>query len=576
MGDLSAFVRYRRPLIWAAHALAIPVAYVAAFALRFDLRIPAEYVGTIAVTLPILLVTRMLVLHASGVFRGYFRFFGLHDAARVALALAASTIVFVAVVAVLGLHVHVPRSVYLIDWAVSLLFYGTMLGGARELRRRSFYADAAGRRTIIVGCGAAAGQLLAQIRQGGDRARLVPVGLVDDAPKKHGRHMYGVRVLGSTADLPALVQRMEAQLIVIAIPSATREQRRRIVDQCIAARVEFKSVPGLDELLDGQVQLGQLRDVRIEDLLGRDAVALDLEPVRRSIAGRTVLVTGGAGSIGSELARQVAALAPRRLVLFEQAESPLYFIHNELRTAHPELDVQPVIGSVADAARVDEVFAAERPAVVLHAAAYKHVPLMEENVVEAVRNNVTGTMNVAQAAARHGAGRFVLISTDKAVNPSSVMGATKRVAERVVLGTSAAAAAQTDFRAVRFGNVLGSNGSVVPLFQRQLAEGRALTVTHPDVTRYFMTIPEAVALVQLLPRAQGRRAARAARPGARVCGAASCRRRRHAHPGRRAGSPVAAGSPAVIAQRLVSGPCRRCPRRTDPGSGALYPFWSGW
>jgi FlaA1/EpsC-like NDP-sugar epimerase len=298
-----------------------------------------------------------------------------------------------------------------------------------------------------------------------------------------------------------------AQLIVIAIPSASRAEMQRLVDRCMESAVEFKIVPSLRELLEGRAKPGQLRNVRIEDLLGREPVELDLERVRSGLRGRTVLVTGGAGSIGSELARQAAEAGVGRLVLVDQAESPLYFVHLELARAYPALQVVPHVADITDVGRMEEIFAAHRPAYVFHAAAYKHVPLMETNVVEAVRTNVFGTLCVAERAARHGAETFVLISTDKAVNPSSVMGASKRIAERIVLGWRSLRTSGTDFRAVRFGNVLGSDGSVVPLFERQLAAGGPLTVTHPEVTRYFMTIPEAVQLVlqaTALPEAAGR------------------------------------------------------------------------
>jgi FlaA1/EpsC-like NDP-sugar epimerase len=363
-----------------------------------------------------------------------------------------------------------------------------------------------GRRTLVIGAGEAAERLLRQSFHDGRRGMRF-VGLLDDNVGTHGRSLHGVRVLGDTRQLPDLAKKHRAELLVIAIPSATGEEIRRIVTACETTGLDFKKLPSLQELLEGSVQAGQLKDVEVEDLLGRKPVYLDLACVEHDLAGQTVLVTGGAGSIGSELARQIAGFSPRRLILLEQAESPLYFVHLELSKNYPGLEVVPIIGDITDAKRVDAAFAQYRPDYVFHAAAYKHVPMMESNVGEAVTNNVLGTLRVAEAAARHGARKFVLISTDKAVNPSSVMGTTKRLAERIVLGWPALRGSRTDFRAVRFGNVLGSDGSVVPLFRKQLASGGPLTVTHPDVRRYFMSVPEAVQLVlqaSALPNVAGR------------------------------------------------------------------------
>ena len=333
------------------------------------------------------------------------------------------------------------------------------------------------------------------------------VGVVSNQASNRGRSIHGIPVVGATGDLSALVSHYDIGLVIIAVENTTGAQVERIIESCAASSVDFRILPSLDEQLAGRVNPAQLRRVKLEDLLGRDPVSLDMATIRADLAGRRVLVTGGAGSIGSELARQIASYGPASLVLLDRAESDLYFTHLDLLHAYPGVEVKAIICDVTDSARLIKVFDAHRPDFVFHAAAYKHVPLMEANPIEAVQNNVLGTVVVASAAATFGVRKFVLISTDKAVNPSSVMGATKRIAERVVLGLPALRRSVTDFRAVRFGNVLGSAGSVIPLFERQLAAGDPLTVTHPDAERYFMTIPEAVQLVLqagTMPQARGR------------------------------------------------------------------------
>src|SRR5690606_13861311 len=312
-----------------------------------------------------------------------------------------------------------PRSVLILDWIVALFFFGGARFCVRAFReKRSEMTATTERRgtpALIIGAGEAAERLLRQVWQGGTGLR--PLGMVDDDRHKHGMRLHGVPILGACDDLPDLVRRYRAELLVIAIPSASRDVMKRLVDICMQTGIEFKIVPPLQELLDGRARVSQLRKVEVEDLLGRDSIELDLENVRRDIEGKVVLVTGAAGSIGSELARQIAGFRPSTLVLLEQAESALYFLDLEIRRTHPELEVVPIVADVADQPRLDSLFARFRPACVFHAAAYKHVPLMESNVVEAVRNNVFGTLFVGECAARHGAKRFVLISTDKAVRP---------------------------------------------------------------------------------------------------------------------------------------------------------------
>jgi FlaA1/EpsC-like NDP-sugar epimerase len=490
------FLRYRRQLVVMLHLVLVPVAYYAAFALRFDFILPGFAFDTFWATLPWLLAVRLASFLGFGLFHGWWRHVGMSDLVALVKAVALSSALFLAVLFMSGNLTGMPRSILVLDGVTALILFGGVRFAVRAFREDRLvpWRTPRGERALIIGAGQAAERLLREVQREG-AAGLLPVGMVDDDPEKLGMRLHGVPVVGATSELRTLVAKAGVQLLVIAIPSATRDEMRRIVDACIDAEVEFKIVPPLNELLDGRTRMAQLRNVEIEDLLGREAVELSLAGPREDLQGRTVMVTGGAGSIGSELARQVAGFGPARLIVLDQAESPLYFAHLELAAAHPGLEVTPVVADVTDQARMDSVFARYRPDYVFHAAAYKHVPLMESNSVEAVRNNVMGTLCVAQAAVRWRAAKFVLISTDKAVHPSSVMGATKRLAEQIVLGWPELRSAATEFRAVRFGNVLGSDGSVIPLFKRQLAAGQPLTVTHPEVTRYFMTIPEAVQLV---------------------------------------------------------------------------------
>ena len=504
----QALVRYRRTLIVLLHLVLVPAGFALAFVLRFDGRIPEQYIALMLATIPAVVVLRLGAFALFGLFTGWWRHVSMFDLKALVKAVTASTVALAIYLIAVGDLPGFPRAILLLDWGVAIGLFGGSRFAVRWLRERGMGRgwELGGKRALIVGAGDAAASLLRQIRDDPDGG-ITPVGLVDDDPGKRDVQLHGIPVLGDTEDIPRLVREHGIAMVVLAIASASREEMRQIAERCTGLGVELKIVPSFRELLDGRARLDQLRSVEPEELLGRAPVQLDLARVRDDIEGAVVLVTGGAGSIGAELARQVSDFGPARLILFEQAESPLYFTELELRQRHPDVSLVAIVGDVTDEKRMETVFARHRPDFVFHAAAYKHVPMMEENVTEAVRNNVLGTWTVAELAARYGVRRFVFISTDKAVRPSSVMGATKRTAERLILGLPELRNSQTDFRAVRFGNVLGSSGSVIPLFRQQIQRGGPVTVTDPDVTRYFMTIPEAVQLVlqaATVPVAAGR------------------------------------------------------------------------
>jgi len=502
----EVLIKYRKALIVAGNVAIVPAAFLGAFLLRFDFQVPPQYWDVFLSTVGYLLIIRLLVFQYFGQFSGYWRHVSMADLVNLVTAATISSGIFLAALFAFKILAGIPRSILFLDWLLVVFLSGGLRFVGRWIQegRLSFKPDH-GKRTLVIGSGESAAWLLQQPVSNG-REPLLVVGLVDDDEKNHGRQLHGVPVVGGCDELQTHVVRYRPELIVIAIAAATGEQIRRIVGKCEETGVEFKIVPSVQELLSGGARIHQLREVSVEDLLGRAPVSLD-RGAMQDLVGRRILVTGGAGSIGSELARQIASFNPSELILLDQAESPLFFIHRELGETYPGVQVLPLLVDITDEARVDDVFRRFRPEYVFHAAAYKHVPLLEINPFEAVKNNVLASLYLAEAAVRHGTGRFVLISTDKAVNPRSMLGVTKRVAERVVLELEALGRSQTDFRAVRFGNVLGSQGSVIPVFKEQIAHGGPVTVTHPEVERYFMTIPEAVQLVLqagVIPEATGR------------------------------------------------------------------------
>jgi len=488
----SVLVDFRRPIVWMAHLTIWTAAYFGAFLLRFDFSIPEAFVTPVyALWLVPLLVVRTATHAYAGLFHGMWRYSGQRDLEGMVLATLAGTGVFALAVFAVGTRPF-PRSVFLVEPLLSLGMTAGLRFGVRAFSQAARRIEAGARRKLlVVGAGDAGESLLREI--GRNMPDVQPVGLLDDQTRKHGMAIHGVPILGAIADAERIIAEHAVTEVVIAIPTVTGRDMRRIVSQVSVSGVTVRTVPGLDHLIDGRVTVNQLRNVRIEDLLGRDPVQLDQARISDMIRNNVVVVTGAGGSIGSELCRQVARFQPRTLVLLEQAENALFHIHRELRARFPDVELLPRIADITDAPRINALFAETTPGLVLHAAAHKHVPMMEWNPGEAVKNNCGGTRVIADAAHRQDVGRFVMISTDKAVNPTSVMGCTKRVAELYV--QSQAERSRTAFVTVRFGNVLGSNGSVIPLFREQILAGGPVTVTHPDMQRYFMTIPEASQLV---------------------------------------------------------------------------------
>lgn len=499
---------YRRTVAISLYAAIAALAYAAAYLLRFDFRWPSEYTAVVLWTLPLLLVIRVVFSVGFQLSTGRWRFISTRDVLRLVATTAAGSVAFFAATRAFPLGPLVPRSVVLVEWVLT-----TFLTAGLWIAYRTTYEtwrhhlsgfNGSARRVLIVGAGEA-GNLLAR-EMSRFQTGMRPLGFIDDDPTRLGIRLQGLPVHGAVAHINEIVASQDIEEIIIAVPSASPAELRRIVEHCEETGKPFKVLPGIAEVLAGNIQLNQLRDVRIEDLLGREPIQLTLPELAAELAGSSVLITGAAGSIGSELARQVALHGPATLVLFDQAETDLFYLEMELRDRHHGLKIVPVVGDLVEAAAVERVLEDYRPDRVFHAAAYKHVPMMEANPREAVRNNVIGTWRIADAAGRHGVEKFVLVSTDKAVRPVSVMGASKRLAELVVLELQERHP-NTTFAAVRFGNVLGSAGSVIPIFKRQIAAGKPLTVTHPDATRYFMTIPEAVQLIlqaSLLSEVKGR------------------------------------------------------------------------
>ena len=494
--DLS-FLRAKKRLFVLGNDIFWTVfSFFLAYFLRFNFSIPEVEAPMMVKSLPLLVFFRAISFFLFRLYDGVFRYASVDDLVRIIKAVTLGSLFFVSSVAFVFHFKGFPRSVLLIDWFIILIF----LGGSRFLYRifRETYSfspfrQRVLRRVLIIGAGDVGEMILRSIKREKDISYEV-VGFLDDDPNKIGRRIHGVEVLGKVSNLSSLVEGKGVKEVIIAIQNTSGKKIREITEHCRSLGVSCKTVPGVGGILKGSISISHVRPVRVEDLLRREPVQLDIEIIERFISGKVIMVTGAGGSIGSELCRQIMEFGPRKIILFERGENNLYEIELDLKERFACNGViSPVIGDILDIDKVDHVLREYAPEVIFHAAAYKHVPIMEAHPLEAVKNNVLGMWNLASKSCERGVQRFILISTDKAVKPANVMGATKRVAEMICQGLHGEG--PTGFVAVRFGNVLESNGSIVPYFRRQIARGGPVTVTHPEVTRYFMTIPEATQLV---------------------------------------------------------------------------------
>jgi len=504
----AALLTFRKPLIILAHIVVFAASLMLSFLLANNMQFrPENKPDWLVQQYPLLLLFFIIIkLTVFGLFkqyRGWWRYVGISDLTGILQASLVSTLIIVVLwVAMLEIHTvrrylenitELQQGVIIADMLATIL----LLAGLRMVIRlyyEEFRTVESGRlkRFLIIGAGNAGEALLREIHRM-PVAQYEVIGFIDDGPIKQGVNIHGIPILGTVEQLPKICKDRNIEEIAIAMPSATHHQLRRVIQVCEGTKIRFRTVPSITDIASGKFSVSQIRDVDINDLLGREAVHLDLDLIETFAKDKTILVTGAGGSIGSEMCKQLCNFNPKLLLLIEQAENPLFYVERELHKQFPDIPIRTVICNITDRIRVEEIFEKYRPEVVIHAAAHKHVPLMELNPGEAVKNNVVGTQIVADSADNHGTTNFLMISTDKAVNPTSIMGSSKRIAEMYIQDLNRTS--KTHFVTVRFGNVLDSEGSVVPIFKKQIAEGGPLTITHPKMKRYFMTIPEASQLV---------------------------------------------------------------------------------
>ncbi len=472
--------------------LALALAYTIAFGLRFDLSLPSnQYFIIFKHTIPVAVVMELFFINILGVNQSQWEYTSIQDVINLFVALLAGWLGFIIYLYFANL-LAVPRTVLFFFLILGFIFTGALRFMPRIFFKLQSSFASNKKRVAVIGAGKAGEMIIRQMKNDPSLG-FYPVALIDDSIKKQNTKIHGVKVLGKTEDLPRIVRQKHIDEIIIATPSASVTDMRRIVQICENTGVDFKTVPGPKEIVNGLVQVQQIRDVKVEDLLDRIPIEIDLNQVQEYLQGKTIMITGAAGSIGSELVKQSLKLRPEKVICLDRSENSLFYLDNDLKQVYDRKDYQIVVADILDQHKMKYILNTYRPEVVFHAAAYKHVPLMEYHPEEAVRNNILGTANLVQLCEQTGVEKFVLISTDKAVNPTSVMGATKRVAELVLQSYSAKS--NMKLATVRFGNVLASYGSVIPLFQKQIAKGGPITITHPEMKRFFMTIPEAVKLI---------------------------------------------------------------------------------
>lgn len=496
---LIRFNKFKRAFILMADVLLIFLAYTISKMLLHDFRVPFLKEGTFSFYAGVIPLIYVLIFWLFGLYHSIWTVAGYYDYRNVVIANVASSGVVVimnntVLKKIIPFPVVIMASVMVLTGTLAVRMYFRIYRRLRlEKMPKKSSVNPGMKNVLIIGAGQAAAMIIKEIRNHSELMMHI-VGIVDDSDFKQGSRIAGFKVLGKTKDIPRLVESLEVDEILFAIPSLPHEERRRVLNIAKDTKAKLKTLPGIYEMVEKGINISSIRDVEITDLLGRKEIKLNNHKIEEYIKNKTVMVTGGGGSIGSELCRQIAELQPEKLIILDIYENNAYVIENELKRKYPELNLLTLIASVRDQKKIDRIFREQKPETVFHAAAHKHVPLMETSPEEAIKNNVFGTLNVALAAKKFGTEKFILISTDKAVNPTNIMGASKRLCE-MIIQTIDADSENTDFVAVRFGNVLGSNGSVIPLFKEQIKNGGPVTLTHKDIVRYFMTIPEAVQLV---------------------------------------------------------------------------------